>query len=257
MLIRKIFFFILVFASYSCVDLKDNEEVINVEDEFDIRLYEALEMEPRSLILEISSTEFLECKNAMLSCDLQLNPSIVLDIQDITLPEDCILESTKAICVNDLSLLADGTHSIQLSIRDDIINLGAIIKSTSAYQIDLDTDHGISYYEEELLRLPNQLIWGKVTLLEENEEVFSFVNSLQAEMNMAQLELGNYGHFKITEQGFELLDMNNDDPAIHPFIFRYSTIDEFESIREFIENFRTTYEEKAVLEIFNSEGLEI
>lgn len=243
-------------AFFSCDD-KENQVIINVEEEFSIRIYEALEDHPRGIIMEIASVEEYECLDASLACELddQSQPNNII-LQDVLIPEDCLVGASYPSCAHKLDVFEEGKHFIGINIKD-VNNIVCIEKLHDEYELNFETDHGIASYQTKLKSVPENLIWGIVKLQDENQGVSAFFEKLESDFLPASLVDANYGHFIIDNGEFQIISTNPIEGPVLPFIYEYESMQDLEEFRGLWNNFKQEYGDDLRAEVYTSNGLEI
>lgn len=265
MKVRGLFLIFCVFlAVVSCKLTGDELQVItDVEDTFSINLLEELTTTPRSFVLQLKSLQKQDCGNYLINHDLnkQVDGQFTLAIKDLILPTNAECNNEAAFIAKDINIgaLPMGTHEVQINLRDAIVNEGIISVTEKGYELILDSHIGLEFLNWELMRIPEQSIWGYVgfhdrpSSNENPENTRLFIEGLNGHANKIKPETGYYGKF-ISDESNELTLLENVEAIVHePFLF--SHFDNLNDIKKYAEDFRDAVDNPNFeIKIFTSEG---
>ena len=162
-------FLILALSLTTCQPDEVSQEInINISDELKVELWEVLSPSQRELELRVSTLEDLDCENYSLSFSFyqSINNSII-SINNIVSPPECIPGVAPAFNQVDIGHFLEGDHSIELNLKDsEITNLGLLKVRQNFYELEMESDHGFYLPWKVLNRVPDDLIWGYLTMEE-------------------------------------------------------------------------------------------
>lgn len=241
---HKLFIYLLLgLALGSC---SKNEEllVVNVAKEFDIKLLETLSPENNKFDLIITTLSDHSCLNAEISFSNSFTVGkIGVQIDGIDNPQDCI-PGSEPVSVALPLLLNEGSIAIDISLKNEVINSGTLEVSSEGYAIHMDTDHGIVYSQDQVKRIPNNLVWGYVGSNDQNtiESFSQIVGDIKdnSSLNNVGLVQGDYGHFIIHEdKTISGQNISEDLNGLNQFIFNNSS--NSENIQSVVDTLKINY----------------
>ena len=265
MKVRGLFLMFFVFLAVVSCKLNDDElqVITDVEDTFSINLLEELTTTPRSFVLQLKSLQRQECGNYLINHNLnkQEDGQFTLAIEGLILPGNVECNNEAAFIAKDINIgtLPMGIHEVQINLRDAIVNEGLISVTEKGYELILESHIGIEFLNWELMRIPEQSIWGYVGFhdrpsSDENpENTTLFIEGLNAYANKIEPETGYYGKF-ISDDSNELTLLEDVEVIVHkPFLF--SHFDNLSEIKQYAERFREDVDNPNFeIKIFTSEG---
>jgi hypothetical protein len=238
--------------------LDDPIIVADVEKEFYIDLWEELRPEGRNFVLVIKTIKEQECLNYHIDYDIERQGLHVrLSINEIIEPEDCnpgqAVATEKAVA----GLLAPRNYDISIDLKNTAFNDGRLTVSGDRYQLDLETEKGIILVREELLRIPDNTIWGYAAYQQTDDEgkADSFLSDLGEIADKPSYLNGYYGYFTLVQNG-QTVYLNNPPQTerIKPFIFHYDG--PASNMLSLLEEYRNAYGDALNLKVFNTKGEE-
>ncbi len=247
---------ICIQLSFSCSKPDTNDQIINIEDEFDIDIVELLGQSDRSLIFKISTLEEFNCLNYVIDCSTENSPStFTLYLEDIVEPSDCLEGLSNAKCQSVLDELKMGENSFRIAIKEAVINQGKIVKSANAYSIHLDTKHGIGSFEDELRIIPDNFIWASFSTnnfdqaTEVNNQLKEYFNAFK----VPQIQDGYYGYFNMNDRILSLKEISSQS-FDYTYYFTLEDGELLNELKEFSKELRLQYE-AVELDIYTSNGI--
>lgn len=196
---------LLIFCVISCSP-EDTTPGINIDisDELQVELWEILDESQRMLELRVTTIETLDCENYSISYNLsQPGISTTVSINNILPPHECIPGTAPASNQINLGHFQDGEYPIQVNLKNnEITNLGRLIVKPRYYQLEMETNHGIFIPWNILKTVPENLVWGYLTIEDANSEdqnviLETFNNRIAPWTEVISLSQGEYGYFKI------------------------------------------------------------
>ena len=199
-------FFATLLCVHSCkVDGKGKDQIVKVEPEFTIDLFEKL-AGGKTLTFTIKSIDLQDCLNYGIDASSGHSTSFIrLVINDIVEPENCDPGPAFASTEVDVTPLPNGNYDFQVVLKDAIFSEGKLDVSPEKYQVDMSTTNGFYYVHKELMRIQDQQIWGYVGYEDKDQGkpyADQFLADLASICSDAELQNGYYGYFNV--DGHEL-----------------------------------------------------
>ena len=187
-------------------DIRELEEPIiiaDLDDEFELTLWEELSPTNRSLSLLIETIKDEPCRNSeIVNSVFRSGSSFNVTLQDITTPTDCQTGIGPATARINLGFINPGVYNLDISLKNTVINEGQLSIRANRYLIQMKTENGIKFIRSELNAVPDSLYWGYVaydsaSLKTEAEEVMSQLGTFG---DVVALANGDYGYFSVSQQ---------------------------------------------------------
>ncbi|GJM34450.1 MAG: hypothetical protein DHS20C18_34510 [Saprospiraceae bacterium] len=248
----------LSIASCNLGSIDDPIVISDVEKEFYVDFRESLTAPDRQLFLDIRTIENEPCLNTSISANLNRQvDGFNISISHIVEPQDCQLGEAPASTTLNLGSTGIRTYDFAIDLKNTIYNLGKLRVEEKRYIVEMETEEGIIFLHDELIRVPNQTVWGFVAS-EDTDLVNSSLNFVG--------DLKNLGNEKIYLKGFyHYFTINNDNSIevnhqkvidrgfVHSFIFEYTQ--DQSTIVDKLEVFRSENPEADVY-FFTAQGEE-
>ena len=238
----------------------DPSLIINVEDDFYIDMFEDISGGENVFQINIQSIQEQTCLNSIIDYDLQFDVagnSIILSINDILSPETCIEGNAPAFVSIPIENIEKRNYTIEINLKDVIINKGNFFVSDTEYFLGMGTENGFELVHTRLIKIPKNTIWGYVGYEEEVDkmEAENFVKDLDdLSMNISEVEGyndGYFGYFSILEDRSILLNGEIEEKFYESFIFNYDA--DYQDINDLIDNYCNQHPELNIY-LFNGEG---
>lgn len=255
------YLYLLLFLCITSCQPEDTNPDINIDisDELQIELWEVLDGSERMLELRVTTIETLDCKNYSISYDLnQPGNSTTISINNILPPHECIPGIAPASNQINLGYLEEGEYPIQLNLtNNEITNLGRLIVRPRYYQLVMETEHGIFLPWDVLKTVPENLVWGYLTIddantSEQNVIFEAFNNSMAPWTEVIGLSQGEYGYFKI-ENG-NPTTIKDQEETITENIFLFEQTSTRLELKDALENMRSELGNQVSIKAFLSDG---
>lgn len=206
-------------------NLDDPIIVGNVEDEIYLDLFEELSLPNRGLTLRMETIEMEDCLNATLETDHTRGPTrLSLEILQVLPPGECDLGLAPAKGVEEVGILANTNYSFLVNIRNTVDSEGTLEVTEDAIRLSFPTENGFRLRTPELLRIPDDLIWGYVEIPATGNEAGAreIIEEIGAIAENHTLIQGYYGYFQTDNQGEFFIIENNPDRQHLSYGFKYS-----------------------------------
>lgn len=242
-------------ASCDLADPKDAIIVSDVEDEFYIDMWERLD-DGRNFVLKIESIKPVTCLNYRIDYFSNRNGNrLTVSLNDIIEPTDCKPGEAAVKADVPIGSLPSGNYALDIDFRNTVVNKGQLYVNSESYLLTMKTENGIVLLREELLRVPNDLIWGYVATQQGANEAAAqnFMTDLQGISNQAiGLRVGYYGHFTINESEKVFVPHQPTDGSAQTFLWQYRGSESV--LKSLLADYRSSYGNDLEIKLFNSKG---
>lgn len=250
--------FLLVCCLSGCNlgDLQDIAIVANVEDEFNLDLWESLAPDGRTLEFHISTIKEEDCSNAFIDHRLSNSTNgFSISLLDILKPADCDPEPAPAQARINLGALKAGFSNFSIDLKNTVFNEGQLTTLNDRYLIKMETEDGVKLIRTELLRVPEQSIWGYAHYerAEQEAEASRFLADLQAAGKPALYQPGYYGHFSIdADRKIEAVYDQPVEGETKLFLFNYSG--DSASLEALLDKYRNAQNADMIFRLYDDKG---
>ena len=245
-------FLVIILVILSSCQLNRLEEPIliaEVDKEFEIDILEGLSLGLRPLHFKINSLDQEECLNYGIETDYYKSGNkISLSIKDILQPDDCLVGNSPAQTDLNLGFLTPGIYDLSIDLKNTVFSDGQLVLTDNRYTIKTFSQNGISFINKELIKLPDNLVWGYLNYQSETDlpKVNQFLDDLSNSIGDPTLALnGNYGYFKTDNVGS--VSIKAQPESGETISFAGNIIGEVERIKEKASKFR---EDNPTIELF-------
>ena len=255
--VKSIAFLLVIMALIGACTPDDNDPVIkfDIEDEFEIDMWEDLMPTYRTFSLEITTLAETYCENSTVNANVSKDGDrVIVSIEEIVEPDECggNGESAAEGRVN-LGSLETGFYQLEINLKGTVINKGELIVEFDKYTLRMQTDYGLKLAREELLKVPENALWGYVGYddPESEDEAAKFVNALR-DLEGADFAPGYYGYFTIEDDRDILLKEDNDFAFSKTFLF--SNVEEYTYVQDLLNFYRTVHGDKLTMQVYTASG---
>lgn len=213
-IMKKVFFYVLCFAASGGIILssacKKNSDfqgsLIDVPKDFNAKMWQLLTDDGGDFALVLSTTKAQACNNTVVNAYPNIYGSnVIVTIKDLTAPTNCLGTSDFARDTADVSHLANGKYNFQLNLKDAVFNKGLLSVTDTKYTLAMETQNGIIVDATDLMRVPNNIVWGLVNYDNGNDaQADQFLSDLKSVAHIISLDNGEYGHFQINNNTISL-----------------------------------------------------
>lgn len=233
--------------------------VSDVEDEFYIDMWESLSSAngDRRLILKIESIEPEACLNYSIDYQFERDGNrLLVSLNDIIEPTDCQAGEAPVKADIDIGGLPSGSYVMNIDFRNTVENTGQLLVSSESYFLTMKSENGIVLLREELLRVPDNMIWGYVALQPGVDAGIreAFLTDLRAISKAPEgLREGYYGHFTaFSTNGDIFVHEQPTDGTAKTFLLEYT--DTQANLKSLLADYRESYEDQLIIKLYNSKG---
>ncbi len=254
MMSRKFWVILLVtcLLGGSCSKNTDPNIIINIEEEFEVRLWEELQRNTRNFNLLFSTIKKnFNCTNYQIGMDYsQLGNKMRISLNDIIEPIDCLPGESMASGSANFKSLADGIYTLEIVINDQVKNEGLLAITSDYYQLTMDSKDGIVLAEEKLNRVPKGLIWGLIDYKSDNI-INAFLEDIQQLSEPILLEDGCYGYFSVEN---EIITVEENADLKDPISFAFSLTEDSNALEALVKSYEQRYGQELFLLVRTYQG---
>lgn len=223
-------------------DLSAIEEPIiiaDLEEEFELSLWEQLTLTQRHLFLEIKTLEEEPCLNYQIGHQvLRSGTGFDINLEEIVAPEDCHPGNGPALADIRLGTFNPGVYKLNINLRNTVFNDGQIEFKNGTYQVKMLAENGIKFKRNQLHRIPENFFWGYFAY--DDDQGFPALEEALVQVallgNSTNLKDGDYGYFQVTQNVLTELNKQPANKRITPFAFLRAVNDD--TFRTEIENIK-------------------
>lgn len=247
----------IIIAGCELASPKDPIIVPKVEDEFYIDLWERLDgTSGRNLIVKIESIKNEDCLNYRMDYFFSRTGNrLKISLNNIIKPTDCVPGEAPVKADVDAGSLPSGTYNFDIDFKSLVENKGLLSVNSESYLLDMKSEDGIVLLREELLRVPDNTIWGYVTFQQGQDEAAAndFLTDVQALGKAPTYRSGYYGHFTISPlDGKVFVDQQPTTSNIKTFLLEYTDNDTV--LKNLLDEYRQSYNNRLTIRLINSKG---
>lgn len=235
------------------------QPVNTLGSEVELSMTEFVDEDQRTLTLKFLTRKDFPCINYRIKHSLTMdNQSIHIVLESIEESDVCLDAIGPASAFVELGYLPEKEYNLTVQLGESIVKSGTLAVSKNAYQVEMHDFDGVELLNPELLRIPEQTVWGllKYERSEENKELNKFFDQVmdQAGASTKKFAEGDYGYFKVGADGKISQPISNKETVVEqPFLFDFSgDTDDLEMVLKQINN---KYEEVQI-RMYNAKGHE-
>jgi hypothetical protein len=230
-----------------------------IADEYTLTPFEKLEPLKRTFGMRIESLQPFKGDSCMIDASgVNISGEVSVSIKGLRSSQNgCLPDQIFADDNLEIAELEIGVYDLNINLDNIVNNRGVLLVEFDKYSIDLETTNGIRLTHDELMRLPDNSIWGlfaydDIAFEEVSQDFLSFFSDFDDE----NFPSGYYGNFIIDELGNLVL---NNSLAGREYVktFTFRNVFEMSLVQDVIMSFRDQYENNIDIKIFTSNGSEL
>ncbi len=258
-IVGALWIFIIAMTGCELASSKDPIIVPDVEDELYVDMWEQLNSPTgRSLVVKIESIEEKNCLNYRLDYFFSRNGNrLKVSLNNIIEPNDCVPGNAPVKAEVSAGSLPSGNYGFDIDFKGLVVNNGTLSVTSESYVLDMKSEHGIVLLRDELLRVPDDVIWGYAAYQQSADEAIAvdFINEVKA---ISKLAIGNragyYGHFTISPLDGKVFVHEQPSSNVKTFFYQYT--DNETTLKNLVADYRQTYGNQLTIKVFNAKGKE-
>jgi len=216
----------LLFFLASCSLIEPGgQDILTLNKDFELRLFERIEPGVRQLELHVLTVEAQPCENAEIALTTQQSPnSFKLRLEDIIAPDESRCIKKETIIQNEVHLPQfTGRIDLVVQIRDIVEHRGNLNSDpTSASFLLIDTE-GLEISRDNLFKIPQKLVWGSLSTYDPAKEtaLLELFATMESQCQQAVLTPGYYSYFDIGPGGDPTYLFGENAPVWRDFVLSY------------------------------------
>lgn len=245
---------LLSLSACELANIGDPIVVADVEDEFYIMPLEQLTPGERPLQFDIETISDEPCANAVIDARLtKVSYQLRLSLKDIIAPSDCIPGAAPARTRLGAGALPSGYYRLTIDLKGEVVNEGQITVRGDRYLIEMESTNGFTLPYKELLRIPENTVWGYVVYDTEADAPLAseFQESLAAISEEGDFTQGQYGHFQVAGEQVAVREAPKT-LRIRQFAYEYAGADDV--LTQLVEQYREAHSAQLEIHLFNDDG---
>lgn len=246
---------LLVTGWYGCTfnNVDDPKVVANIEDEFSIRLWETLSPTGRSLQLQTETLAEEDCLNYEITYQvLRLNNRIRTSINDIIEPDDCLVGKSRPTAKIDLGEVDNGLYEFEVNLNNStIINTGQMVVNDESYTVEMNSTNGITLVPWQLLRVPEQTVWGYLSADAVDNIASEFMEELNSAATAREFLAGDYGYFTVNDNN---VDLPIDTEFTEKYAFLINYTGELSELEALVDRYNVKYGSNLEMKVYTWRG---
>jgi hypothetical protein len=221
----------------------DNEVVIDVDDEFQLRYVENLMTPEDDLIFFLESIRNRECERDTVVMEIATFSSAVrLDIDVVNATNNCLPGTQPSTTEAATANMENSLTALSIHLEGLVDNQGQILKDDQTYSIKMETSYGFYLPYETMRRVPESSIWGYVGFTPNFSSIAQdLIDELYNLSDDINLEEGQYGYFTADKNGdIRIEGLNELAMYTRPFIRSYKP-GNLIAVRALFEKYKEQY----------------
>lgn len=236
---------VAVMALQSCIlnQKTENEVVIDVDDDFQLRYLENLDTPEDDLIFILESIRNRACERDTVLMKIETFASALrVDIDVVNTPGTCMPGTVPSSTMASTAGMKNDRTALSIHLEDLVDNQGAINKDDKTYSINMETTYGFYFPYETLQRIPRSSIWGYVGFGPNFAPMAQeFLEAFYGKTDAIEVDEGQYGYFSIDKKGDIRIDsLHSLAMYSQPFIRSYN-IGDLQAVKGLFADFKEKY----------------
>lgn len=251
-------FIVLCFLVFStgCSWFRDDVTIVdNVEPEFNLDLVEKLDAPYKPIQIRVATLKEQNCKAIIHNNAFRNGRTISFNINQWSADEPCTEEMKIQDTLITIDVLTPGTYDLKVRVASDLYSDGTLTVTPDRYLFECQKPLGFVIERTEMLRVPDDLIWGYVAFsnAKYSSDADLLVQELGGMNKEANIKSGNYGHFVMENRTtITLPGLDKNLPVSKAFIFVEKLSDE--EISGWVNKLHQAYPGAISLHLVNSQG---
>lgn len=205
--------------------------VINVSEQFELKLHQILSSEGGLPAIQINSIETNDCENAFISHQVVISDDLIqVFLNDVRVEGNC---EPGGEIVSEEILVSNPYQSIPIEIilKNAITNQSTLHSNSSGFEIVFEQFDALKVSRTRLNRIRPGMLWGSYTITNESvrEELIAYLDFIENKNVKVQ---GDYGHFYLSQDNSVVIQSQDE---INDFTFLVTTE---EDLADFENNMR-------------------
>ncbi len=247
------FYFLLcigvIWLLIGCSKEPEPHSIINVGDQFEIKLHQILSEAGGIAAIQVNSLEPQDCSNSYISHQIFISEEwirIILD--DILVEGDCV-PGTGIVREEILLNTPKSALPIEINLQNAIANHGTFYSDESEIEMVFSEFDGLKISKTHLNRIRPKMIWGSFSISKGiiADQLDLYLQNLD---NINLKMKGDYGHFYLSYDDSVII---YGDESENEFSFFISTDESFDNIKAKFQQYKEL-DASLVLKVTNYDG---
>ena len=231
----------LTLIAFTCLFLSchqnDKEIIVDVDKEFYIKPWENLNETGGNLQLQVETILKQSCPETSINYYVNVSGSkVIVTLRELYNLTPCFTANEAAHDTIDIEgLEKNKTYDFQLNLKDIVINKGSLTLQDDKYTINMLNENGISIPIKEVLRVPQNAVWGYIAFPNGQERAATqLIDSLKTITAPLSIADGNYGYFNMKDNKVTVLPkvISASKPNYVYFIYHINNKNRLQNIIE-------------------------
>lgn len=254
--------YFLIIASillFSC-ESESEEQINTLGSEISFSLAEYLDPQQKNLTFKFLTEKDFPCINYQISHQVQRVGNIItIELTDVEKADVCLDAIGPATAFIDMGNLPEGDYNLLIKVGEAITNQGTLSVTPQSYQLSMEEPEGLIVENIELLRIPDNVIWGTIKYIAQQKTKGLYDNLMSSLQGIGatekRLSEGNYYYFDVDVSG-RIRPKNAvlDNLTEEPFLMEFSGNDD--QLVNVLGQMENIYGEGAMIRIYNAKGEE-
>lgn len=244
----------LILQGCALASREDPIVVADIEKEFALDMRESLDSSSRELQLRISTVKTFDCSNYSIQYAWRRqNNDLLLSLLRIAAPLVCDGVESKITANTGTGSLSLGNYKFSIDLRGVLTNKGVLSNLPDRYRLRMDTEHGLIIPNKELMKIPQESIWGYAAYSPAlKSKASEFAQEFYALTQAANYQAGYYGYYAITDLGLNVENQPKDQDAF-PFL-RKMQLSDRKNILALVQKYRQQYPTGLTISVLDGWG---
>lgn len=248
-------FFILFLCGCAVDQDIQSELVIDVDDDFQVRLVENLKTPADDLIWILESIRNPDCAGDTLLAQVRdFGSAMRVDIELIPQMSNCLPATQKLQARVSTPPLQIGRIPISVNFQELVPNRGELLVGDRDFQLNMETTHGFYLPYKKLHRVPENLVWGYVSFGSVYRQFAQeFLDQLAAITEKRDMAPGAYGYFEISGENDITVLGQEKEPFNAQAFYGFYEFSDLAGIRALIQEYQEEFPGMRFF-VINSDG---
>lgn len=217
-----------------------------------LKLIEEINPTNRNVVLfSYTKQTYSPAGSKIISTITQIADTFKIDFQELDISTFGAAIYAPATADFDLNALTNGSYFLDIKINTKKV-LGLIKVTDDLFNLEIQPNNIIYFYQEELHRIPGTIIWGQAESIESTPYQLFLDSLVISGAKVHHLQTGDYNYFEVDSQGgFSINSALGMSYGKH-FIYNFES-DTLIS-RKLVKRFAKRYPDSIYIQLFGGRG---
>jgi len=223
------------------------EDFVNVEDQYELRLHQLLSSNGSLPTLQITSIETHNCLNSYISHIAVISEEKTrIYLNEILTEGECI-SGNEIVSENILINTSNSALPIEINVKSIIHNTGVLYSDNTQFELDLHQFDGLKIIKTQINKVQPNMIWGSYSLSNNgiSDQISQYINEVDLDYSEPK---GDYGFFYVAQDNSVKIYEDDSD-----LTFLISSENDFENFKTKIQEFKQM-DQSLVFQATNYDG---